>query len=105
MRIGRCGRGKTCLEILETLPSLEVTPEIEALAERIARALEIPAAAKTDAFHLACAIEYEMDYLLTWNCRHLANGPRLKMLAEFATAESLWLPIILTPMEMIEEGD
>jgi hypothetical protein len=82
---------------------LETTSKIESLAGRIARALKIPASAEADAFHLACAIEYEIDYLLTWNCKHLANGPRLKMLAEFAAAESLWMPLILTPMEMIGE--
>ncbi|MCC6125230.1 MAG: type II toxin-antitoxin system VapC family toxin [Pirellulales bacterium] len=82
------------LEVLQAIPSLEITPNIRSLARRIVRALEIPASADTDAFHLACAIEYEMDYLLTWNCKHLANGPRLKLLAAIAAAESLWLPII-----------
>ena len=91
------------IEILQTIPSLQITPRIELLAERLARALNIPASARMDAFHLACAIEYELDYLLTWNCKHLANGPRLKMLSAFAAAESLWMPIILTPLEMTGE--
>jgi predicted nucleic acid-binding protein len=90
------------MEFLKAVPSLEVTKSIRSLARRIARALEIPSSAETDAFHLACAIEYGIDYLLTWNCKHLANGPRLKLLAAFAAAESLWMPIILTPMEMVE---
>jgi predicted nucleic acid-binding protein len=89
--------------ILETIPSLDITPQIEQLAERIAKALKIPRLAQMDAFHLACAIEYGLDYLLTWNCTHLANGPRLKMLSSFAATESLWMPIILTPMEMVSE--
>jgi hypothetical protein len=88
-------------EILQAIPVLETTPRIESLAARIGRALTIPASAEADAFHLACAIEYEMDYLLTWNCKHLANGPRMKQLSALAAAESLWLPIILTPQEMV----
>jgi len=91
------------MEFLRTVTSLDVTSSIRSLARRIARALEIPASAEMDAFHLACAIEYKVDYLLTWNCEHLANGPRLKRLAAFAAAESLWLPIILTPMEMVNQ--
>ena len=89
------------LEVLEAIRSLEISPNTESLAHRIVRALEIPASADTDAFHLACAIEHRMDYLLTWNCKHLANGPRMKRLASFAAAESLWMPIILTPQEMV----
>jgi hypothetical protein len=89
------------MEILQTISVLESTSKIESLAGRIVRELEIPASAEADAFHLACAIEYEMDYLLTWNCKHLANGPRMKRLAALAVAESLWMPIILTPQEMV----
>ena len=50
-----------------------------------------------DAWHFAFAIHYEIDYLLTWNCAHLANGPNLKALARFTQEEGLWLPIVCTP--------
>jgi predicted nucleic acid-binding protein len=90
------------IQSLQDIEILPLFPEIEFLAEKISSALNIPAAARMDAFHLACAVFHEIDYLLTWNCAHLANGPRLKLLARFLQAESLWQPLVCTPNEMIE---
>jgi hypothetical protein len=87
------------LREVEVLPLL---PEIEQLAERIGIELKLPATARMDAFHLACAVYYKLDYLLTWNCAHLANGPRMKQLSHFLQKESLWQPLVYTPYEMIE---
>jgi len=89
------------LRVLHRIESLQPTSGLEALADRIQSALDIPTKAKLDAFHLAYAIQFELDYLLTWNCRHLANAPRLRLLSDFLQAEALWLPIVCTPEEMV----
>jgi predicted nucleic acid-binding protein len=91
------------LELVRDIPVLDENPEIGELAERIRRILLLPGKATADAVHLAFAIWYEMDYLLTWNCAHLANARYLRSLADHARSEGLWLPVICTPDEMPKE--
>jgi predicted nucleic acid-binding protein len=62
------------LEVLATFPVLEETPAIESLAATYMTHLELPGKALRDAAHLAFACAYELDYLLTWNCAHIANA-------------------------------
>jgi predicted nucleic acid-binding protein len=92
-----------------TTPDIEVlapTDRIEELAVAIRVELEIPEAKHVDAVHIAYAVEYEIDDLLTWNCAHFANAETLKRFAEFCRRGNLWLPVICTPYEMSgDEGD
>ena len=99
---GDSGAAEERLRLLRLVESLELTPEIESMARRIQSALDIPVRSELDAFHVACAVEYELDYMLTWNCAHLANAHNLRRLADFVQREGLWLPIICTPAEMVE---
>lgn len=57
---------------------LVVDDEVNQLANNILKANFIPERASTDAFHIACATRHGMDFLLTWNCKHIANGSVLK---------------------------
>lgn len=59
---------------LTGIPLLATNEDAVELAERLIAALKLPRRARLDAFHLALATIHEMSYLLTWNCRHLANG-------------------------------
>ena len=92
-----------------TTPDIEVlapTSRIEGLAVSIRAELEIPEANYVDAVHIAYAVAYEIDDLLTWNCAHFANAETLKRFAEFCRHNNLWLPVICTPYEMSgDEGD
>lgn len=92
-----------------TMPDIEVlapTSRIEELAVAIRSELEIPEAKHVDAVHIAYAVAYEVDVLLTWNCAHFANAETLKRFAEFCRRGNLWLPVICTPYEMSgDEGE
>lgn len=90
------------LRLLAEVSLLPPDPRIEPLACVVQRALHIPERAVSDALHLAFAVHYKLDYLLTWNCAHLANAQNLRLLADLCRAEGLWLPIICTPEEMTE---
>lgn len=90
------------LGLLQGIDVLGSEPDAEKLALEVAEALVIPKKARLDAYHIAYAMFYELDYLLTWNCTHLANGLALRRLADFARRESLWLPIIVTPLELMD---
>lgn len=89
------------MEILRQLELLAPAQAIQELANGIMEALYLPPKASFDALHIAFAVYYEVDYLLTWNCAHIANGRCLKLLSEFALSEGMWFPIICTPEEMV----
>ena len=68
-------------KMLDKIDVLKPNLNIEKLAEVYAQELGIPRKARADALHVAYAVFYEMDYLLTWNCTHLANAHvRVKLL-------------------------
>src|ERR1035438_2171083 len=62
------------LEILRDIPKLAVSSEILKLAEELIAKGPIPRKAAGDAAHIAIATVYGCEYLLTWNCRHIANA-------------------------------
>jgi len=61
------------LKVLDNIPLLELTPESLALAKSFMEHKLLPEKAKEDALHIAVATVERIDYLLTWNCRHIAN--------------------------------
>lgn len=58
-----------------------------------------------DVIHLACIIIYDLDYLLTWNCTHLANGVVIRRLLALNTTLGRKTPIIVTPEELLESPE
>jgi predicted nucleic acid-binding protein len=69
------------LKILQDLPLLDITPEVTELATGILASGKIPRKAATDAAHIAIAAVHGMDFLVTWNCVHIANAAIAKALA------------------------
>jgi predicted nucleic acid-binding protein len=91
--------------LLEGLESLVLVPAVETMALRLCAGLRIPKRALADGMHLAFAVHYELDYLLTWNCRHLANAGVARALADLSRTEGFWLPIVCTPETMLGEAE
>jgi len=81
---------------------LEVNEEIEDLAQEYFAALQIPEKAKIDAFHLAVAAWHKMDYVLSWNCKHIASGRVQKTLQEINLRLGVHTPIVCTSEELME---
>ena len=90
------------LAILAGLPRLQVTPEADALVERLLRSDIIPAKAATDAVHLALSAAHRMDYLLTWNCKHIHNLKLERRIEAACESFGFTCPIICTPAELME---
>ncbi len=63
----------------------------------------MPKVLKGDALHLAYASFYKIDYLLTWNCNHLANANKSQHLRIVNTRLNLPIPEIITPLELFTE--
>lgn len=89
------------LEILRDLTVLTVTPEADAIMLALLATGALPARAQTDAAHLAIATAEKVDYLLTWNCRHLANAQILESLEAEALRLGWKLPKVCTPLELM----
>jgi hypothetical protein len=56
-----------------------------------------------DALHIAIATVHGMDYLLTWNCRHIANAAMRNSLGAICQAAGYEIPVICTPLELFQE--
>ncbi len=85
------------LKALSGIPSLPVTPSAIDLADRLAQALKLPQRARLDAAHVAISAVHRVDYLLTWNCTHLANGALLPKIEAVCRDAGFTSPRILTP--------
>jgi hypothetical protein len=90
------------LDLLEGAPLLQVTDEVKALARKVLESRLLPATADRDAAHIALASAYEMDILLSWNCRHIANAAIQARLRKLAEAAGFTLPVICTPEQLME---
>jgi hypothetical protein len=75
---------------------------VKELAGRILASGLLPTTADRDAAHIALATAYEMDILLSWNCRHIANAFIQAGLRKLADASGFTLPVIGTPEELLE---
>ena len=83
---------------------LAVTPEAMALTRALLETRVLPSRAQTDAAHLAIAAVAKADYLLTWNCRHLANAQILGRLEVEAVRLGWKLPRVCTPLELMGDS-
>ena len=107
---GEISRGKESLsrqrqELLVGLPRLPVMEEVTQLAEEIFAHLKLPDSVRLDAFHLATSSYYRLDYLLTWNLKHIAGGRVRLALADLQETTGIHIPVICTPEELLECED
>lgn len=93
------------LAALEGMAVLAVTEDMIRFAEALISERIIPAKATEDALHIAIATLHRVDFLLTWNCRHIANPVIQEKIAEFLEQQGLFLPIICTPEELLGGND
>ena len=79
---------------------LDVNREAVDLSRMLIRKGPIPEKAAVDALHIAIATVHGMDYLLTWNCKHIANAEMQTAVAAISRASGYEPPIICTPEEL-----
>lgn len=89
----------------EKLDLLPVSDEVLGVARIYAQQLVMPKANLGDALHLAVASVHAVDFLLTWNCRHLANPNKVKRIAEINRRLGLITPQIATPAMLYKEDE
>ncbi len=91
------------MAFLDGLPLLEISARVDELAAAILASELLPPKALRDAAHIAVASVAEVDILLTWNCRHIANATIMRELSELIAAFGFQMPILCTPLELLGE--
>ena len=89
------------LAILQNFPLLDLNQSVLDLVQQFLGRNNLPAKADVDAVHIAAATVHGMDYLLTWNCKHIANAQIQRKLAEISLDFGYELPILCTPYELL----
>ena len=89
------------LALLESVPVLPTTEEVEDLAGKLLEGGLIPAKAATDAFHIAMAAVHGMDFLLTWNCTHIHNLSIIRRVERICAGAGYACPVICSPDDLL----
>ena len=93
-------------EAIKFASKLKILPPDEHIIEIAQIYLDnyvMPQVLKGDAIHLAYASFYKIDFLLTWNCNHLANANKRQHIRRINTRLNLSVPEIVTPLELFKE--
>jgi hypothetical protein len=92
-----------CLELLGLVPLLPIEPIVENIVARYVENHVMPRDPSGDALHLAIASYHRCDFLVTWNCRNLANANKFGHIRQLNTLLGLHVPAIVTPLELLGE--
>ncbi|MFU8847672.1 MAG: type II toxin-antitoxin system VapC family toxin [Opitutales bacterium] len=92
------------LDFITSLKELEITQTSIELTQTIISLPFFPVKADVDAAHIALCCVHKVDFLLTWNCRHIANAQILRSLSKVIEQNGYSLPTICTPIELMEGG-
>ena len=94
-----------CVSPSSVSPILPIEPAILEIVESYIRYKLMPADPGGDAMHLALASYHKCDFLVTWNCRHLANANKFGHIRRVNTMLGLFVPALVTPLELLGGRD
>lgn len=92
-------------DALAGVAELPATPEAAALARALLAGVPLPPKAAVDALHVALAAVAGMDFLLTWNCTHIANAVLRNRIEQVCRQSGYEPPVICTPAELVAPPD
>jgi predicted nucleic acid-binding protein len=93
------------LSLIRDLPVLPIEPAILEIVEVYIRHKIMPTDPGGDAWHLALASHHKCDFLVTWNCQHLANANKFRHIRRVNTMLGLFVPMLVTPLELLGGND
>lgn len=100
---GHIDAARRRMAVLKNLPLLTILPESEMLMIALIDSHALPAKAHIDAFHIAVAATNNIDYLLTWNCKHIANATMKKSIAKTCETLGFIAPTLCTPFDFLTD--
>ena len=89
------------LSVLEGVPLIASQAGTDELVEALIRDLSLPHRAAADAVHIALAVVNGVDFLLTWNCTHIANAANRSIIESACRSLGYVVPVICTPEELL----
>jgi len=93
------------IQALQGIEWLDVSNDAAELSEKLLAQKCLPKKATEDALHIAIATVHSMDYLVTWNCKHIANAQMRSAIENVIHQSGYQAPIICTPEELLGEKD
>ncbi|MDQ1266603.1 MAG: hypothetical protein QG635_1755 [Bacteroidota bacterium] len=100
---GDAGASKRRIDILSNLIIIEFNDKVIKFAEMIIQKGILPKKVGDDVLHISASIVYGFDYLITWNCKHIANAEIQKQVAKLSNSKGYFMPSICTPLELMGE--
>ncbi|MBN2089230.1 type II toxin-antitoxin system VapC family toxin [candidate division KSB1 bacterium] len=94
---------KKRIKIISKFPKLEISDDVKLLAASFIDSKVIPIKAVIDAAHIAVAAVHNMNFLMTWNCAHIANAIMAQSIQNICIKNGYNCPVICTPEELIGE--
>ena len=98
-------RSAEWLALIAGFPILTVEPPIIEIVQAYIQHKVMPRDPTGDALHLALASYHKCDFLVTWNCEHLANANKFGHIRRVNTSLGLYVPVLPTPLELLAESD
>jgi predicted nucleic acid-binding protein len=93
------------LDVLEGVEEIPINEEVKAFAAKLIDSGAVPPGAEADALHIAVACVHEVDYLLTWNFRHIDNAASKPIIRSICAVAGYACPEICTPLELLSEEE
>jgi predicted nucleic acid-binding protein len=93
------------LALIEKVPLVDIDEASADIVEAYIKHHVMPADPAGDALHLALASEHRCDFLLTWNCKHLANANKFAHIRRINGILGLFVPLLVTPLELLGETE
>lgn len=91
------------IEMVKGISILQLDPAAFSFAQELMKIAPLPQRASVDALHIALAVHGGMDFLLTWNCKHIANATFRSKIEFYCRSRGFEPPVICTPEELLEE--
>jgi len=89
------------MELVKTIPLIPVELPVTEIVQTYVKHKVMPQDPLGDALHLALASYYKCDFLLTWNCNHLANANKFNHIRRINTMLGLFVPALVTPLQLL----
>ncbi|MBW4666542.1 MAG: type II toxin-antitoxin system VapC family toxin [Cyanomargarita calcarea GSE-NOS-MK-12-04C] len=90
------------IELMNDIPLIDIEPEIAEIVQTYIQNQVMPNDPLGDALHLGIASYHKCDFLLTWNCRHLANANKFGHIRRVNVMLGLYVPALVTPLELMD---
>ncbi|MBI2193830.1 MAG: type II toxin-antitoxin system VapC family toxin [Planctomycetes bacterium] len=100
---GNQNAARSRVGVLKDIAELQIDDEVKTLAAKLIKRGGVPSGAQADALHIAVARVHAVDFLLTWNCRHINNAATRPLLRFICARAGYACPEICTPLELLSE--